>query len=155
MSPAKTDVTRKDMDPVRCRFCAEGENFLPLVPHTDGRFTCGSCGHVEIPNVEFECNCGNCAELSWFELSRTIKPSLVGSSGYLSLLGPVRDLQTSDSHSCASVTFGYQFLTSIRRDRRMKWYRLDGLQATHNSTGNCPQHTHSSHRQVPPLVSSN
>jgi hypothetical protein len=37
-----------------------------MVAHHDGRFICCGCGHVEIPNVEFECNCGNCTELTKF-----------------------------------------------------------------------------------------
>jgi ribosomal protein S27AE len=67
----KVKATPSMIDPVRCRFCVEGQSFLQMVAHLDGRVICGRCGHVEIPNVECECNCGNCAEVKRFELSRT------------------------------------------------------------------------------------
>ena len=49
-----------------CRYCVEGQNFRPMVARQDGGFICGRCGHVEIPNVEFECNCEKCDLLRHF-----------------------------------------------------------------------------------------
>jgi len=66
----KVKTTPSAIDPVRCRYCVEGLNFLRMVAHQDGRFICGRCGHIEIPNVEFQCNCGNCAELNKISRSR-------------------------------------------------------------------------------------
>lgn len=54
--------TTSTTDSVKCRFCVEGQNFRRMVARQDGRFVCGRCGHVEIPHVKFECNCGKCAE---------------------------------------------------------------------------------------------
>jgi ribosomal protein S27AE len=74
-SRMKIKAPPSTIDPVRCRYCVESQNFLQMVAHLDGRFICGRCGHVEIPNVEFECNCGNCAEVKGFELSRSARPT--------------------------------------------------------------------------------
>ena len=62
-----------------CRYCVEGQNFRRMVARQDGRFICPRCGHVESPNVEFECNCGKCALLrhfrSIFQIDRDPLPS--------------------------------------------------------------------------------
>src|SRR5947207_1734153 len=47
-SRMKVKATPSTIDPARCRFCVEGQNFLQMVTHLDGRFICGRCGHVEI-----------------------------------------------------------------------------------------------------------
>jgi hypothetical protein len=73
-------MTPSAIGPVRCRYCVQGQNFLPMVAHRDGRFICCRCGHVEIPKVDFNCNCGNCAELKRFEPSRALSP-MGGTSG--------------------------------------------------------------------------
>jgi hypothetical protein len=51
---------------VRCPYCAEAQNFMPMIRHVDGRFIC-CCGHVECPHdSDFSCTCGRCSELFRF-----------------------------------------------------------------------------------------
>src|SRR5215469_4448292 len=59
----KVKTTPGALDPVRCPYCVDGQNFRRMAARENSRFICGRCGHIESPNVEFECNCGKCAEL--------------------------------------------------------------------------------------------
>src|SRR5262249_43572395 len=62
------------IDPVRCRYCIAGDGFFPMVAHLDGRYICNRCGHIEMLDVAFECNCGSCAGLKRFAVSRDVSP---------------------------------------------------------------------------------
>ena len=71
----KVNASLNTINHVRCRYCTEADGFLSMVAHLDGRYICNRCGHIEIPNVEFECDCGNCAAIRRFELSRATRPT--------------------------------------------------------------------------------
>jgi ribosomal protein S27AE len=56
---------------VRCPYCAEGEEFRPMVAHQDGRFICAKCGHLAKPSEKaFKCSCPKCLRLSRPAMSR-------------------------------------------------------------------------------------
>lgn len=59
-------IVKASGDDTRCRYCVDGESFLPMVSHLDGRYICNRCGHVEGADNEFDCNCGKCAEVRRF-----------------------------------------------------------------------------------------
>lgn len=63
------------MDQVRCRYCIEGDGFLSMVAHLDGRYICKRCGHIEMPDAAFECTCGSCGEVKRFAFSRNASES--------------------------------------------------------------------------------
>ena len=43
-SRMKVKASAKEIDHVRCRYCVEGETFLSMVAHRDGRYICNRCG---------------------------------------------------------------------------------------------------------------
>lgn len=47
--------------PVRCPFCALGQEFRPMVKHPDGRYICTKCSHTSRPgDVHHACPCAKC-----------------------------------------------------------------------------------------------
>lgn len=46
---------------IRCPHCRAGNEFCPMVEHTQGRFRCRSCGHNAVPlDPGFRCACSQC-----------------------------------------------------------------------------------------------
>jgi hypothetical protein len=46
---------------VSCPYCALGNDFRPMVPHSDGRYICTRCAHLASPREkEFRCSCPEC-----------------------------------------------------------------------------------------------
>jgi len=51
------------MDPVRCPYCAEGNEFKIMIARAT-HFVCEKCGHTAVPvSLTYECPCPKCKEL--------------------------------------------------------------------------------------------
>ena len=57
------------MDPMRCPYCVEDNDFKMMVPYWHGQqFVCLSCDHVANPtSLDFRCFCLNCSKPSAHE----------------------------------------------------------------------------------------
>lgn len=66
-----------------------------MVAHVDGRFIWGRCGHVEIPNVQYECNCGNCANL------KRVRIVAAGSLTFIALQRPTAHQHKAEQRGLA------------------------------------------------------
>jgi hypothetical protein len=52
------------MDPVRCPYCVESDNFREMMSLADGSFVCRGCGHiVPVPRSSIRCECLKCRDV--------------------------------------------------------------------------------------------
>lgn len=59
------------MTVIRCPYCVAGDEFRPMTAHRSGRYVCGKCGHLAIPDDNnFNCHCRKCEELKGIGLPR-------------------------------------------------------------------------------------
>jgi len=50
---------------VRCPYCVLEDEFRPMLPMTQGKYGCASCGHLAAPgDGAFHCLCVRCAPMS-------------------------------------------------------------------------------------------
>jgi hypothetical protein len=55
---------------VRCPYCVDFElnGFVPMIRISEGRYTCGKCGHIASPaNKDYRCSCRRCAVIGAFD----------------------------------------------------------------------------------------
>jgi len=56
---------------VRCPYCVEVDDFMPMDATGDGRYTCPKCGHVVMPGSRtVRCPCIRCKAMEGFTVRK-------------------------------------------------------------------------------------